>query len=146
MAIGDVVVGESEVYGDVGFELPQEPWFQPITGAAFCSAFYRRELTLTPYVAPEEAPTGYAVHRARGCTVSCCTGTAATGRLRAGVFGAGFETMEGAAVAQVGVLTSTPVAEVRAISNMASDRDMRPENIALALANLRDYLRRCRVR
>ena len=53
----------------------------------------------------------------------------------------GFESMEGAAVAQIGQRFGIPVSEIRAISNIASRRDMRPENIRLALTHLRDTLR-----
>ncbi|MBV9849964.1 MAG: hypothetical protein JO250_09860, partial [Armatimonadetes bacterium] len=35
LGLGDIVMGESEVYGDVGFELPEPPHFQPARGAAF---------------------------------------------------------------------------------------------------------------
>ena len=48
--------------------------------------------------------------------------------------------MEGAAVAQIGAARNMPVTEIRAISNIAAHRDMRPENIQLALANLRRFL------
>ncbi len=59
------------------------------------------------------------------------------------MFGVEFETMEGAAVAQVGVQWGVPVSEVRAISNLAARRDMRPENIRRALESLLAYLRAC---
>ncbi len=54
--------------------------------------------------------------------------------------------MEGAAIAQIGQQEGIPVCELRAISNIAAHRDMRPDNIALALTNLRTYLQACRKR
>jgi nucleoside phosphorylase len=86
----------------------------------------------------------FSVHMGvRGCTVNTCTGTDRTGSLRSEQFGAAFESMEGAALAQVGADFGIPVCEVRAISNFAAHRDMRPENIRCAIANLARYLRAC---
>lgn len=137
LAIGDVVMGESEVYGDVGMELPAAPGFQPLRETPW-GGFYTQ-----PFPLCQDARwAGASV--APGCTVNACTGTDETGRRRARLFGAGFETMEGAAVAQVGQALGVPVCEIRAVSNVAARRDMRPENIRLALHNLTDYLRHCR--
>jgi len=136
LAIGDIVIGLSEVYGDVGFELPETPGFRHI-GEADWGAFYREPLPLSQF-----AEFAGASVRA-GCTVNACTGTEATGRLREQLFGAAFETMEGAAVAQAGQTLGIPVCEVRAISNIAARRDMRPENIQLALDRLREYFQIC---
>ena len=132
LAIGDVVMGASEVYGDVGFELPQPPGFRFI-GEAEWGTFYREPLRLSQFAAFADFPVR------PGCTVNSCTGTEETGLLREKLFGAAFETMEGAAVAQAGVILGIPVCEIRAISNFAARRDMRPENIGLALERLREY-------
>jgi hypothetical protein len=48
--------------------------------------------------------------------------------------------MEGAAVAQVGQSYQIPTGQIRAISNIAGDRDMQPENIRLAIGNLKRFL------
>ena len=132
LAVGDIVIGTSEVYGDVGFELPEAPGFRHV-GESPWGAFYREPLTLVAFPEFAGAATG------RGCTVNTCTGTGATGRQRERLFEAQFETMEGAAVAQAGRALKIPVCEIRAISNIASDRDMRPENIRIALASLQAY-------
>ncbi len=139
LAIGDIVIGTSEVYGDVGFELPEAPGFRHI-GESSWGTFYHDPLTLTAF--PEFAGTA----TGRGCTVNACTGTETTGQLREHLFGAAFETMEGAAVAQAGTVLGIPVCEIRAISNIASDRDMRPENIKTALESLRAYFQKFRKR
>ena len=139
LVIGDIVIGTSEIYGDVGFELPQEPSFRHIRESPWGS-FYSDPLALTAF--PEFA----GARERRGCTVNACTGTAATGRLRERLFDAAFETMEGAAVAQAGAALGVPVCEVRAISNSASHRDMRPENIRIALEALAAYFQNCRER
>lgn len=143
VTVGDIVVADTEVYGDIGFELPEKPGFQPVSTVPF-GAFYAPALMLS--VDPEftrEQP-GMRLHIARGCTVNTCTGTARLGRLRHALHLASFETMEGAAVAQVGLQEGIPVTEVRAISNIAARRDMKPENIKLALENLHIYLQACR--
>jgi futalosine hydrolase len=125
-------MAESEVYGDIGFELPQEPGFQPVAEAAFGHA-YREPFTLVHF------PEFSGARRCRGCTVNACTGTDGTGRRREQLFHAHFETMEGAAVVQAGQALGIPVCEVRAISNIAASRDMQPANVKRALTQLTTY-------
>lgn len=132
LQIGDIVAGQSEVYGDVGFGLPEPPGFRHI-GEVEWGAFYQKPLPLTLFAEFSVTQAG------AGCTVNACTGTEAVGRLRETLFDASFETMEGAAVAQAGQMLGIPVCEIRAISNFASVRDMRPENIRLALTALTAY-------
>jgi futalosine hydrolase len=135
LQIGDIVLATSEVYGDIGFELPTPPHFQPLTESPFGAFYTPLETTLWPptHHSHKEIATG------RGCTVSTCTGTDALGILRRDTFGAVFETMEGAAVAQIAHRLGVPFYEVRAISNIAAERDMRPENIKIALESLRAF-------
>lgn len=132
LAIGDVVEGGSETFGDIGVEIPGAESFQPISGLPWGDPVYSRPLPLAT------GRWGFAqpMRVARGCTVNACTGTAATGARRRAQTGADFETMEGAAVALAGAELGIPVAELRAISNIAAERDMRPENISLALRAL----------
>ncbi len=131
LQIGDVVVGASQVYGDIGFE-QRSGSFQSIQTSPFRHAHYGA-MPLADVPQLDGA-------RRRGCTVSTCTGTLKTALEREAAFGAEYETMEGAAVAQAGVELGIAVSEIRAISNIASERDMRPENIARALAELRGSL------
>ena len=132
LQIGDIVAATSEIYGDVGFGLPDAPYFRHV-GESEWGAFYRAPLPLAQF------PEFPAAHRGPGCTVNTCTGTEAVGQGREALFQADFETMEGAAVAQAGQMLGIPVCEIRAVSNVASVRDMRPENIRLALASLTAY-------
>lgn len=141
LTIGQIILGGSEVYGDVGFELPASPGFRPIRESPFGGEFYAQTL---PLVSDSEFVGLENLSVVPGCTVNACTGTDAVGRRREQLFGVGFETMEGAAVAQAGWQHGVPVCEVRAISNIAAHRDMRPENIRFALARLRDYFQLCR--
>jgi futalosine hydrolase len=144
LGIGDVAMARSEIIGDIGFELPDEPGFR-FAGEAPFGAFYRRmEMTLAPEFRHE--PTGYRFAEADGCTVNACTGTDRTGRMRERLYGAGMESMEGAAVALACEAAGIPACEVRAISNIAAERSILAENVRLALAHLRDYLQACRQR
>ncbi len=137
LQIGDIVTAIFETYGDVGFELPEPPGFQSINESLW-GEFYQTPLPLVQFAEFPSTRSGI------GCTVNACTGTVKTGQAREAAFGADFETMEGAAVAQAGQILEIPVCEIRAISNIASTRDMRPENIRLALANLTAYFDHCR--
>lgn len=138
LAIGDVVLGLGESYADLGMELPESPDFLPLQDTPFGGEYQRTY----PLVRTDEL-VGINAHLGIGATVNTCTGTMETGLRREQQFGAGFETMEGAAVAHIGQICGVNVCEVRAISNIAARRDMRPENIRLALQNLREYLRAC---
>jgi len=144
LRIGDVVMARSEIFGDIGFELPDEPSFQHVSSVSFGAYYAKAPLFLAPTFRYE--PVGYRFAEIDACTVNACTGTKLTGLMRERVFGVAMESMEGAAVALACSAAGIPVCEVRAISNMASDRDMRPENIAIALQNLTDYLAACRRR
>lgn len=137
LAVGDAVVGESEVFGDLGMETPGPEGFIPLGTQPWAEPEYRAPVTLSqePWA---DLP---AIRSGKGCTVNACTGTAATGALRRRLFSADFETMEGAAVALIGKRFGIPVAELRTISNIAADRDMRPENIGKALQALSMALR-----
>jgi futalosine hydrolase len=131
-----LAAGESEQFGDLGAESPGAEAFLPIGGFAWSDPVYARPLPLRPELLGEGGGEGAPLTRARGCTVNACAGTAATGARRRLQTGAGFESMEGAAVALAGLELGLPAAEIRAISNFATERDMRPENIGAALRAL----------
>ncbi|WP_394794939.1 hypothetical protein [Armatimonas sp.] len=133
LEIGELVIGESEAWGDIGFALPEPPHFRPIQQSEF-GGFYSQPQPLW-------APAWLPAKRGRGCTVHTCTGTEEQGALRRELFSAHFESMEGAAVAQLGQSWGIPVCEVRAISNMAAHRDMRPEHLSLAKERLTMFLK-----
>jgi hypothetical protein len=149
VAIGYVVTGTQESFGDVGVELPGLVPFSRISDFPWADPEYRLPLPLAvgSYPRSEDLFPGsltwpFPIRMAKGCTVNRCTGLEATGRRRRDLFDAGFESMEGAAAALAGKESGIPVCEVRAISNLASTRDMRPENIAGALGNLGVYMAR----
>lgn len=136
LAIGDLVAAESEIFGDLGMESAGPEGFLPLAGMPWCDAEYLRPLALSlePF-----AGTGW-LRPARGCTVNACTGREGTGLLRRARTGADFESMEGAAVALAARELGVSASEARAISNIASTRDMRAGNIASALGNLGTYM------
>lgn len=140
LAIGDLVIGESECFGDLGMETPDEAGFLPLHTFPWADGEYRQPLTLT--VEPWRAARSPMLRLGKGCTVNQCAGREETGLRRRKIFAAGFETMEGAAVALAGRESGIPVCQLRAISNIAATRDMRPENVALALDNLGAYMSR----
>ena len=125
--IGDVVFVESEIVGDLGMELPADPYFTPLRDFPFGTSHKSVQL-YTPHIA--------GVPVVAGCTVSTVTGTQETGTRHRDTYGASIETMEGYAVADIAAAYGVPCVEVRAISNFASVRDMRPENIRAALGAL----------
>ncbi len=143
LSIGDVVMARSDVFADVGFELPEEPGFRPISQSSLNEPIYSKPVSFHMDSGFFHMPTAYRFKIGDGCTVNTCTGTDATGRLRESLFEADFETMEGAAVALVCKEAAIPVSAIRAISNFAARRDMRPEHVELALSNLGRYLAAC---
>ncbi len=142
--VGDLAVGSSEIFADLGMEMPDAEGFRPLSRFAFADPSECGPLALW---VPEEITGALAnlrLRRGRGATVNGCTGRASTGALRHRLFAADFESMEGAAVALVAERRGIPVCEVRAISNIAADRDLRPENVAAALRILAEFWRQCR--
>jgi futalosine hydrolase len=116
LAIGDVVCASEEVYGDLGAQSPsgflnmRALGFPVVEGPA--PIFDELPMQLFP-----------APRRARFVTVSTCTGTDTSAReLEARTKGA-VENMEGAAIAHVAYLHGVAVGELRAISNLVTNRD-----------------------
>lgn len=139
-SIGDRIAAESECFGDLGMESPGPEAFLPLAGFPWADEAYRGSLpmSLEPF---GEGRTGMpAPASARGCTVNACTGTEATGGLRRILTGAAFESMEGAAAALAGRELGIPVCELRAVSNIASTRNITPAGVEMALGSLGAYL------
>lgn len=118
LAIGDVVCAETEIYGDLGAQSPtgfidmKALGFPVVMGATVLF----NELPLQVF------PTS---QRARFVTVSTCTGTDSVAHdIRSRTNGA-VENMEGAAIAHVAHLHGIAVGEVRGISNLVTNRDVK---------------------
>jgi futalosine hydrolase len=114
--LGDVASASVEVYGDLGANSPsgfldmKALGFPVIAGAR--PLFNEMPMQLFP-----------AERRLPFVTVSSCTGTTAAANELHRRTGGGVENMEGAAVAHIAHLHRVPVGEIRAISNMVTDRD-----------------------
>ncbi len=144
LEIGEIVIGKTDIFADLGMETIGERegecgGFSPLSDFPFADEAHSAALPLwiPAWVAASAAPS--ALRSGHGATVNRCTGTAATGAQRRALFGADFETMEGAAVALAARAAKIPVLQVRAISNIAARRDMRPANIVAALDSLRNF-------
>jgi futalosine hydrolase len=124
LAIGDIVIGEKEIYGDEGLLL--ETGLQTLNTIGLPAAVIGtvRYFNEFPLHVPEELRG----HRHKGAfvTISACTGTLKRGREIETKFGALCENMEGAAVAHVCLLNNVPAAEIRGISNVIADRAEKP--------------------
>ena len=114
----DVVSAKTEIYGDLGAQSPTG--FLDMQALGFPVVSTPRPLfnELPLQVFPTTAV-------ARFVTVSTCTGTESSAReIEARTKGA-VENMEGAAVAHVAHLHGIPVGEVRGISNLVTNRDVK---------------------
>ncbi|HEX6162643.1 MAG TPA: futalosine hydrolase [Vicinamibacterales bacterium] len=118
LAIGDVVCAQVEIYGDLGAQSPTG--FIDMKSLGFPvvanSTPLFNELPLQVF------PTAA---RARFVTVSTCTGTDAVATELSSRTNGAVENMEGAAIAHVAHLHGIPVGEVRGISNLVTNRDVK---------------------
>ncbi len=124
LAIGDIVIGEKEIYGDEGLLL--ETGFETMNRIGLPVAVIDtvRYFNEFPLHVPEELRG----HRHKGAfvTISACTGTLKRSREIETKFGALCENMEGAAVAHVCLLNNVLATEIRGISNVIEDRAEKP--------------------
>jgi futalosine hydrolase len=139
-AVGDIALAKEEIAGDEGVltadgfkdtEYMGIPLLQTAT-----ATIYRR------YPAPESllqrsrntlaAVHDGAVHVGPFVTLSTCTGTTARARELEDRYHGLCENMEGAAAAQVALCHDVPWLEVRGISNIVEDRDLKKWNIPKA--------------
>ena len=125
--IGDVVMVQDEVIADLGMENAHQGLFKPLRDYPFGTSHEVIECATFPF---DGIPLVHA------CTVSTVTGTLATGVSRRDLYNATIETMEGYAVTDYANARGVQCVQLRAVSNIASTRDMQPQNIQLALNNL----------
>ncbi|MBR6834301.1 MAG: futalosine hydrolase [Fibrobacter sp.] len=120
----DVVRVDSECVGDMGYQ-EKDGTFSPFPSSVRATAV-------------EHAPVHLQkLKSAVGLTVNCCTGTEELGRMRAKMFDADIENMEGAAGIAACIAHNMPVFEIRAVSNMATTRDCASWKFNEALAALK---------
>ena len=118
LEIGDVVSASIEIYGDLGADSPAG--FIDMKALGF-------PVVATPRPLFNELPLQVfpTASRARFVTVSTCTGTDHVANEIASRTNGAVENMEGAAVAHVANLRGIPVGELRGISNVVTNRDVK---------------------
>ena len=140
-AIGDIAVAESENYGEEGV-LTKEGWrsmeaISPLlkNEKEYFNTF-SLDLKLSQIAVKVSANLGFNVTSGNFVTVSQCSGTRESGDLMRKRFNGICENMEGAAVAHICALYGIPMVEIRGISNIVEERDLRKWNIPLAASHV----------
>jgi futalosine hydrolase len=116
--VGDVVSAAVEIYGDLGAQSPTG--FLDMKALGF--PVVKEPTALFNELPMQILPTE--IH-GRFVTVSTCTGTAAVAKEIEVRTGGAVENMEGAAVAHVAHLHGISVGEIRGISNIVTNRDVK---------------------
>lgn len=147
LAVGDMAVATSEIYGDEGVLTPKGWEPLDIIGIPVVERGGKRYFNEFPLsaTAADKAMRLAASMGTRLCpgkfvTVSTCSGAAARGEELCQRFGAVCENMEGAAIAHVALMYGVECLEIRGISNMAEDRDLSRWDISLALENSQRFV------
>lgn len=135
--IGDVVVAETENYGEEGV-FTKDGWspMEKISPLLRKEKEYFNtfplELELSKLAVEVARDLGFDVTSGNFVTVSQVSGTRESGELLKNRFDGICENMEGAAVAHICALYGVPMVEIRGISNIVGERDIRKWNIPLA--------------
>lgn len=128
LQVGDVAVATEEIYGDEGVDTP-DGWMScegigiPLLqreGVDYFNTF-PTDSQLTRSILSSLGNPGAGPF----VTVSACSGTDVRGDALARRHSAICESMEGAAYAHIATLYGIPFAEIRGISNLVEDRDLR---------------------
>jgi futalosine hydrolase len=119
----DLYLAETEAFGDLGICFPDriEPLLEDLTG----KVGFRMDQELLTAACRICAEHKIVVQKGNFVTVACVSATRARGEMLRSRFQAHCENMEGAAVARVCAEYSLPVLEVRCISNLVEDRDLK---------------------
>ena len=132
--VGDVVRVNSEKVGDLGVverDGSFTPWHKVCCGSESAQIY-----EVSPFRGVPAWLAG--LKPAAGLTVNCCTGTSAMAAERVQNFDVDVESMEGAACFSVCRAFSMPCFEIRAVSNLATDRDKSTWRIPEALEKLKN--------
>ena len=133
LQIGDVVCAASECYGDLGATSPSGFLDMKTLGFPIVEGPPPLFNDLPIQIFPVE-------RRVPFVTVSSCTGTDTVARGLEARTGGAVESMEGAAIAHVAHLHGVPVGEVRAISNIVTNRDTKTWKLQEAAAAAQEAL------
>jgi futalosine hydrolase len=141
LKIGDIAVAESENYGEEGV-LIKEGWSSmEFTGFPLLKKekeYYNTfplDSSLSRLAAEASKDCGFNVRSGNFVTVSQCSGTRESGEIIRLRFDGLCENMEGAAAAHICAMYGVPMIEVRGISNIIEDRDLKKWDIDRAALN-----------
>jgi futalosine hydrolase len=141
LKVGDIAVAEKEVYADEGVVLKDGLHSFEITGIPLLKVRGRKYFNEFPAdkrlsrLALKASGTGVPCKSGVFLTVSACTGTGKRAVELVEKFGPLCENMEGAAVAHICRIYGIPFVEIRGISNIVGDRDMKKWDVELAAEN-----------
>lgn len=141
LKIGDIAVAESENYGEEGV-MTKEGW-SPMEFAGFPLLKKEKEYfntfpldtKLAQIAVKASKDCGFDTKQGNFVTVSQCSGTRESGEIIRLRFDGLCENMEGAAVTHICAMYGVPMVEVRGISNIIEDRDMKKWDIDRAALN-----------
>jgi futalosine hydrolase len=141
LQVGDIAVAKKEIYADEGVLLEDGLCTLEITGIPLLKTGRRKYFNEFPsdkrlsMLAVKAAETVGNCRSGVFLTVSSCTGTSQRASQLEAKFNAICENMEGAAIAHICRLYGSSFLEMRGISNIVEDRDMRKWNTELAAEN-----------
>ncbi len=140
-SVGDIAVAESENYGEEGV-ITKEGWrsmeFMELPLLKKDKEYYNTfplDIKLKETAIKASKASGLKVISGNFVTVSQCSGTRESGEIMMKRFNGICENMEGAAVAHLCALYDIPMIEIRGISNIIEDRDLKKWNIKQASSN-----------
>ncbi len=133
LRVGEVACADTECYGDLGATSPDGFLDMQSLGFPIVKGPPPLYNVLPLQVFPAST-------RVRFVTMSSSTGTDVAARAIAARTGGAVENMEGAAVAHVAAIHGIPVGELRAISNMVTDRDTKTWRITEAATAAQEAL------
>jgi len=139
--VGDVVIAVSENYGEEGVMTPDGWKPMEFTGFPLLKNdldyfnTFEMDRKLSQLAFKVSKDIGLKVLSGNFITVSQCSGTRKTGEIIRERFNGICENMEGAAVAHICAKYAVPMIEIRGISNIIEDRDLKKWNIPLAVSN-----------
>ncbi|MCZ7391754.1 MAG: futalosine hydrolase [Candidatus Methanoperedens sp.] len=137
---GDVAVAGSENYAEEGV-LTKEGWkpMEVISPLLKNQKEYFNTFPVDPKLSglalKVSSDLGFKVTSGNFVTVSQVSGTSESGEILKKRFNGVCENMEGAAVAHICTLYGVPMVEIRGISNIVEDRDIKKWNIPLAASH-----------
>jgi futalosine hydrolase len=140
LSIGGLAVASDEILGDEGVQTSggwHDLQYMGIPSLIHCSRLYHNSIPLSRH-ASEKAmrladSLGVKLVRGRFITVSTCSGSRQRGEELYQRFQGICENMEGAAIAQVSLRYGINCLEIRGISNMVDERDLKTWDIPRAV-------------